>query len=146
MAFMANDVPAASKDEGRDTAEVGDAATNLGSAAGVLAMAQKLHEEHVAEGQETRQRLISEGQARHDQLIGEATARQEELLSTGQAEHDTLIVEAKQKRAEVLQERSVLQKEIEELRTSERDHQARQKSYLEGQLIKLGQTGTDETD
>ena len=73
----------------------------------------------------------------------------EELLSTGQAKHDTLIVEAQQKRAEVLQElgseRSLLQKEIEEMRTSERDHHARQKSYLEGQLIKLEQTGTDET-
>jgi len=73
----------------------------------------------------------------------------EELLSTGQAKHDTLIVEAQQKRAEVLQElgseRSLLQNEIEEMRTSERVHHARQKSYLEGQLIKLEQTGTDET-
>ena len=178
MAFMANDVPGASKDEGRDTAEVGGAATDLGSAAGVLALAQRLHEEHVAEGQETRQRLITEGQSRHDQLIGEATAMKEELLWTGQAKHDTLIAEAgvlkadataeherminearerstgmvvvaEEKRAEVLQglsrERSVLQKEIEEVRASERDHQARQKSYLEGQLIELGQTGTDET-
>ncbi|HZW43238.1 MAG TPA: hypothetical protein VFF32_02435 [Dermatophilaceae bacterium] len=145
MAFMANDVPAASKDEGRDSAGVGDAATDLGSAAGVLALAQKLHEEYVAEGQDTRQRLITEGQSRHDQIIGEATARQEELLSAGQAEHDTLIVEAKQKRAEVLQERSLLQKEIEEMRAFERDHHARQKSYLEGRLIELRQTGTDET-
>src|SRR5665811_546997 len=94
MAFMANDVPAASKDEGRDSAGVGDAATDLGSAAGVLALAQKLHEEYVAEGQDTRQRLITEGQSRHDQIIGEATARQEELLSAGQAEHDALIAEA----------------------------------------------------
>jgi len=150
MAFMANDVPAASKDEGRGTAEGGGAAaTDLGSAAGVLALAQKLHEEHVAEGQDTRQRLITEGQSRHDQLIGEATARHEELLSTGQATHDALISEAQHKRAAVLQElgseRSLLQKEIEELRTSERDHHARQKSFLEGQLIELEQTGADET-
>jgi hypothetical protein len=150
MAFMANDVPAASKDEGRGTAEGGGAsATELGSAAGVLALAQKLHEEHVAEGQDTRQRLITEGQSRHDQLIGEATARHEELLSTGQATHDALISEAQHKRAEVLQElgseRSLLQKQIEELRTSERDHHARQKSFLEGRLIALEQTGADET-
>ena len=51
----------------------------------VLALAQKLHDQYVAEGQETRERLISEGQSRHDQVVGEATARQEELLSTGQA-------------------------------------------------------------
>ena len=36
-------------------------------------------------------------------------------------------------------------KEIEELRTIERDYRAHLKSYLEGQLIKLEQTGADET-
>src|ERR1035437_4273626 len=133
----------------------------------VLALAQKLHDQYVAEGQETRERLISEGQSRHDQVVGEATARQEELLSTGQAKYDefvsagkakhdeliaeaeALVVEAQHKRAEVLaglgSERGVLQKEIEELRTIERDHRTRLKSYLEGQLIKLEQTGADET-
>jgi hypothetical protein len=122
----------------------------------VLALAQKLHDEYVAEGQKIRERLISEGQSRHDQVVGEATARQEELLSTGQAKHDELIAEAEavigeaqRKRAEVLQklgsERSGLQKEIEELRTIERDHRTHLKSYLEGQLIKLEQTGADET-
>src|SRR5674476_157744 len=95
MAFMDNDVSAASEEQGRGTDEVGGAAaTDLGSAADVLALAQKLHEEYVAEGQDTRQRLITEGQSRHDQLIGEATARQEELLLTGQAKHDALITEA----------------------------------------------------
>ena len=34
----------------------------------VLALAQKLHDQYVAQGQETRQRLISEGQSRHDQV------------------------------------------------------------------------------
>jgi hypothetical protein len=122
----------------------------------VLALAQKLHDEYVAEGQKIRERLISEGQSRHDQVVGEATARQEELLSTGQAKHDELIAEAEavigeaqRNRAEVLQklgsERSGLQKEIEELGTIERDHRTRLKSYLEGQLIKLEQTGADET-
>lgn len=167
-----------------DTAEPGS-----GSAAGVLAMAQKLHEEYVAEGQDTRERLIAEGQSRHDQLVGDATTRQDELLSTSQAKYDEfvsvgaakhdalvaeadglmaeataehermitearerstgMVVEAQLKSAEVLQglgsERSLLQQEIDDLRTSERDHQARQKSYLEGQLIELEQAGPDET-
>ena len=145
-----------------DAAERARAATEA-----VLALAQKLHDEYLAEGQKAGERLISEGQSRHDQVVGEATARQEELLSTGQAKYDefvsagkakhdeliaeaeALVAEAQHKRAEVLQglgsERSVLQKEIEELRTIERDYHARLKSYLEGQLIKLGQTGADET-
>src|SRR5674476_1107248 len=72
--------------------------------------------------------------------------------SSARGSHATtpLIAEAQQKRAEVLQElgseRSLLQKEIEELRTFERDHRMRLKSYLEGQLIELEQTGADQTD
>jgi len=164
--------PVAAKDVGRDSAPVGGAAdAGLGSAAGVLALAEKLHAEYVSEGQKTRERLISEGQLRHDQVLGEATAKQEELRSAAQAKHDALVAEAtarheqmiteareratgmvaeaQQKRAEVLQtlghERSLLQKKIDELRTFERDYRARLKAHLEGQLQQLEQIGTDET-
>ena len=165
--------------EREEAAEVGRAAaTDLDSAAGVLALAQKLHDEHIAEGQNIRQRLIIEGQSRHDQLIDEATAKREELLLTGQAKHDALVAEAdvlivaanaeheriigearerstgmvvvaQEKRAEVLQglssQRSVLHKELDELHASERDHLARQKAYVKGQLAELEQTDIDET-
>ena len=177
------DVPATRKGEGRDMAEVGAAAA-VGPAADLLALAQKLHEEYVAEGKDTRERLITEGQSHHDQVVAEATAKHEallfdsqakhdELVSVGEARHDVLmahadvltaehermitearersagmVIEARQERAEVLQglggERSVLQKEIEELRTINRHNHARQKSYLEGRLIELEQTGADE--
>lgn len=160
----------------------GASAAGLGSAAGVLALAQRLHEEYVAEGQTTRERLISEGQSHHDQVVGEAAATREkllsssqakydELLSNGTAKHDALIAEAtsrhdemitearerstgmvaeaQQKRADVLQtlgrERSLLQKKIDELRTFERDYRVRLKSYLEGQLHELEQTGVVNT-
>lgn len=190
MAFMAkaarSDETNAYADQAR-TAEEGSTASD--SAAGVLAMAQKLHEQYVAEGQDTRERLITEGQSVHDHVIGEAAARKDELLSTGQAkydefmsvgaakrdvliaeadalvaeataEHDRLLTEARERstgmvaeaekvRADVLQglgrDRSVLQQEIEELRTFERDHRAPLKSYIEDQLIELEHTGIDET-
>jgi DivIVA domain-containing protein len=161
---------ASAKEGGRDSAEVGGAvAAGVGSAAGVLALAEKLHAQYVSEGQETRERLIDEGQSVHDQVIGEATAKQEELRSTAQAKHDALIAEAtarheqlitearerstgmvaeaQQKRAEVLQslgqERSLLQRKIDELRTFERDYRARLKSHLEGQLQQLEETGAN---
>jgi hypothetical protein len=63
----------------------------------VLALAQKLHDEYVAEGLNTRERLISEGQSRHDQIVREATARQEELASTGQAKYDEFVSAGKAK-------------------------------------------------
>ena len=60
-----------------------------------------------------------------------------------------MCIRDRQKKAEVLQglgsERGVLQKEIEQLRTFEREYRARLKSYLEGQLIELEQAGADET-
>jgi hypothetical protein len=105
-------------DARQDEAEAAERAKAATEA--VLALAQKLHDEYVAQGQETRERLISEGQSRHDQVVGEATARQEELLLTGQAKYDefvsagmakhdeliaeaeALVAEAQHKRAEVL--------------------------------------------
>jgi DivIVA domain-containing protein len=162
-------VPAAAKDQGSGTADSGAVAGGLGSAAGVLALAEKLHSEYVAEGQKTRERLISEGQLRHDQVIGEANAKQEQLRYSAQAKHDALIAEAtarheqmiteareratgmvaeaQQKRAEVLQtlghERGLLQQKIDELRIFERDYRARLKSHLENQLRELDQSGAE---
>jgi len=147
------------------------AGTGLGSAAGVLALAEKLHTEYVAEGQETRERLIVEGQSHHDKVIGEATAKQAELRSSAQTKHDALIseaterheqliteareratgmvAEAQQKRAELLQslghERSLLQRKIDELKIFERDYRARLKAHLESQMGHLDQIGTEES-
>ena len=92
MAFMAK--AARSDDANAHTDQAGTAqegSTVSDSAAGVLAMAQKLHEQYVAEGQDTRERLITEGQSVHDQVIGEAMAKKDELLSTGQARYDELV-------------------------------------------------------
>ncbi len=163
-------VPAAVKEAPRSSGKDDMVAVSgLGSAAGVLALAEKLHAEYVSEGQKTRERLIGEGQLRHDQVIGEASAKREELRYTAQAKHDSLIAEAtarheqmitearerasgmvaeaQQKRAEVLQtlghERSLLQQKIDELKTFERDYRSRLKLHLEGQLQELAQIGAD---
>ena len=190
-ALAAFTLPAVIKDAGESTAAVGDDdEAGMDVAAGLLALAQKLHNEYVAEGRKTREKLISEGQLRHDQVVGEATARHEELCSTGQAKHDEfvsvgetrhdtliaqaeavvaeahaerehiisearelstgMVAEAQAKKAELLhglgRERSVLETEIEELRTFEHDDRARLKSYHEGQLAQLENAGADETD
>jgi DivIVA domain-containing protein len=81
----------------------GVAQADVSSAAtGVLALAQKLHEEYVAEGQTTRERLINEGQAHHDKVVGEATAKQAEFLSTGRAKHDEFLSTGQARHAELL--------------------------------------------
>ena len=125
---LAFTVPAATKDDGQSPAEVGDSgAAGGGSAVRVLALAQKLHDQYVAEAQNTRKRLISEGQIRHDALIAEAQQQRAEVLE------------------ELSSERGLVQKEIEELRTFELDLRTHLKSYLESQLRELEQSGAEET-
>ena len=83
-------------------------------------------------------------------MIAAATAEQEQMITEARERSTEMVAEAQQKRAEVFQalayERSLLQKEIEELQTFGRDQRAHLKSYFEDQLIELGQTGTDKTN
>ena len=147
---------------------------NIGSAAGSLATPFCRHTIGVSGGATGRpQRLHHHGESptaqiqRPEAAPEDSTAHGKELLSTGQAKYDelvsagkaqhdalvagteALVAEAQQRRAPLLQElgreRSVLQKEIEGLRTFKRNHRAHLKSYLKGQLIELEQTSADET-
>jgi hypothetical protein len=58
-----------------------------------------------------------------------------------------MVAEARQQRDAMLHdlgsERGLLQKKIEDLRTFERGHRALMKSYLEGQLTELEQSGAE---
>jgi len=128
-----------------------------------VSVGQAKHDELVSVGQAKHDELVSVGEAKADALIAEADAliaEADALIAEATVEHEHMITEARelstgmiakaqQKRAEVFQaldhERSLLQKEIEELRTFQRDHRTHLKSYLEGQLIELEQTGAAET-
>lgn len=95
------------------------AADSAGSAAGVLAMAQRLHDEYVAEGEQRR-----------DQIIAEA-----ETTAT------TVVREAEETRTRTLTEletrRKGLEHDVERLRAFETDYRARLTSYIEGQLREI---------
>ncbi|MDQ1177541.1 DivIVA domain-containing protein [Microbacterium sp. SORGH_AS_0421] len=92
--------------------------------AGIIELAQRLHDEHVAEGK-----------AQRDQLIGEA-----------QAQAASIVAEAEQKgreeRARLEKERTTLEGRITELRNFERDYRSQLRSYIEGQLRDLDTTAT----
>jgi DivIVA domain-containing protein len=85
----------------------------------LLQLARRLHEEHVREGIEKRDALISEGQATAARLVGDAENAQRTQL------------------AALDQERTQLEKSIEELRTFEREYRQKLKCYIEGQLREL---------
>lgn len=85
----------------------------------LLQLARRLHEEHVREGIEKRDALIAEGHATAARLVGEAESNQRAQL------------------AALDQERTQLEKSIDELRTFEREYRLKLKNYIEGQLREL---------
>jgi cell division septum initiation protein DivIVA len=90
----------------------------------MLALAQKLHDEHVRSGEEKRDQLIREAEAHAARLVNEAEQKQRETLGS------------------LERERSLLERKIDELRAFERDYRARLKSYLESQLRDLESKGS----
>ena len=86
------------------------------SAAGVLALAQRLHDEHVAAGQKQRDAMIVEAQERADALVGEAEQVRTNTLSSLEMERDQL------------------QAWIDSLRDFEHEYRSRLKSFLQAQL------------
>ncbi|RDV44547.1 cell division protein [Leifsonia sp. ku-ls] len=85
----------------------------------LLQLARRLHEEHVREGVEKRDQLIAEGHATAARIVAEAESKQRAQISA------------------LDQERTTLERRIDELRTFERDYRKGLKSYIEGQLRDL---------
>lgn len=85
----------------------------------LLQLARRLHEEHVREGMEKRDALIAEGHAAAARVVSEAEQAQRAQLGA------------------LEQERTALERQIDELRTFEREYRVKLKGYIEGQLREL---------
>ncbi|HEY5518821.1 MAG TPA: DivIVA domain-containing protein [Cellulomonas sp.] len=94
------------------------------SATGMLALAQKLHDDYVRSGQEEGDRIISDSKTQGSRIVREAE----------ETSHRTL--------TQLEQERSLLERKIDELRVFERDYRTRLKSYLENLLGDLDNRGS----
>ena len=95
------------------------------SATGILALAQRTAEEHVAEARTQADRIIGEARSRAEQLKHEADDKHRQIIGSLETE------------------RSALEREVEKLRSFEREYRTRLKSYLEGQLHELEGRRTD---
>ena len=100
-------------------APVAAGAPPAAASAGIIELAQRLHDEHVAEGQSKRDQLIADAQAQATAIVTEAEAKGREEL--GRLER----------------ERAVLEGRITELRSFERDYRQQLRTYIEGQLRDL---------
>ncbi len=94
------------------------------SAAGVLAMAQRLHDEYVNAGVEQRDKIIAEAQIEASGLVNDAQEKSRKTLG------------------DLEQQKAVLERKVEQLRGFERDYRARLKAYIEGQLRDLDSRGS----
>jgi len=93
------------------------------AATGMLALAQKLHDDFVRSGEEQRDKIVGEAKEHAGRLVREAEEKQRQTLGS------------------LEQERSLLERKIDELRAFERDYRNRMKSYLESQLRDLESRG-----
>lgn len=98
------------------------------SAAAVLAMAQRLHDELVAEGETRREEIITGAQREADVLVSDAQETSRRTL------------------ADLEDQRSVLQLKVDQLQDFERDYRDRLRAYIQGQLQDLDSQDTVEEE
>lgn len=117
--------PAPAADAPAEAAPTGSATAT----AGIIELAQRLHDEHVAEGEAKRNQLISDAEAEVARIRTEAEAKQREET------------------ARLERERNTLEARITELRNFERDYRSQLRGYIEGQLRELDEKSgsTDST-
>lgn len=94
------------------------------SATGMLQLAQKLHDDYVRSGQEEGERIVSEARVESERIVNEAQETSARTLGA------------------LEQERSLLERKIDELRQFERDYRTRLQSYLENLLGDLTNRGS----
>ena len=100
------------------------AAAPAAASAGIIELAQRRHDEHVAEGIAQRDKLIADAQSQAASIVSEAETKGREEI------------------ARLDKERASLESRITELRNFERDYRAQLRSYIEGKLRDLETSAT----
>lgn len=90
-----------------------------GDAHGLIALAQRVHDEHVAEGERRRDELVKGAETEAKDIVGKAETKRDETLSTLESQ------------------KSTLERSIDQLSNFERQYRTRLKSYLNDQLRDL---------
>lgn len=93
------------------------------ASAGIIELAQRLHDEHVAEGKAQRDKLISDAQSQAASIISEAEARGRDEVARLEAE------------------RVSLEGRISELQQFEKDYRGQLRGFIENKLRDLDTTG-----
>jgi DivIVA domain-containing protein len=92
--------------------------------ASIIELAQRLHDEHVAEGKAQRDKLVADARSQAAAIVSDAEARGRDEI------------------ARLDKERGALEGRIAELQKFESDYRSQLRSYIEGKLRDLETTGT----
>jgi DivIVA domain-containing protein len=128
----------------QETAErlTGDAAAE---AEATRSAAKAESEKLVTDAQNEANRLISEAQNKSDGMVNEATAKAEALERDSRIRADAMDREAQGKYTQVMgqltEQRTTLEKKIDDLRVYEREYRSRLKSWITDQLSQLDESG-----
>lgn len=95
----------------------------VAASAGIIELAQRLHDEHVAEGQAQRDKLISDAQTKAAAILADAEAKGRDEIARLDAE------------------RATLETRISELRQFERDYRSQLRGFIEEKLRDLDVAG-----
>ena len=96
--------------------------------AGMLALAQQLHDKY-----------ISDGKAEADRILAEANAESQRIIAEAEEQHNRTLTQLEQ-------ERGLLERKISELRDFERDYRTRLKPSLESRLADVEAGSTPSSD
>ncbi|MGX1702335.1 DivIVA domain-containing protein [Microbacterium sp. NPDC055357] len=96
----------------------------VSASAGLIELAQRVHDEHVAEGEAQRDKLIADAKSQAAAIISDAETRGREEI------------------ARLDRERVSLEGRISDLRQFERDYRTQLRGYIESHLRDLETTGT----
>ncbi|GAB76470.1 DivIVA domain-containing protein [Austwickia chelonae] len=81
---------------------VAAATGGAGDAAGVIALAQKLHDEYVTQGKAEHDRLLGEATRQRDQMLAAATTQRDQMLAEANTRRDQLLGEAQARHNELI--------------------------------------------
>lgn len=91
---------------------------------GLIALAQRVHDEHIAKGEAQAKQIVGEAETRAKQIVDEAETKRRDTLSSLETEQ------------------SNLESSLDQLRNFERQYRTRLKSYLTDQLRELDTQGS----
>ncbi|THE08765.1 DivIVA domain-containing protein [Microbacterium oleivorans] len=104
-------------------APASSASAPVAASAGIIELAQRLHDEHVAEGKSQKEKLISEAQAEADAILNDARSKARDEITRLESERGTL------------------EGRISELRQFERDYRVQLRGFIEDKLRDLDVAG-----